>query len=55
MVDNDHDMRDTVVRVTGPWASKSENDYRDIPIVWNLGPTPGGALPTADIGQSCES
>ena len=26
MVDSDHDMRETVVRVTGPWEARSESD-----------------------------
>ena len=50
MIDNDHDMRDTVVWVTGPWEAESEDERGAISIVWNLGPVPrGGALPTADI------
>ena len=50
IVHSDHDMRDTVVRVTGPWAAESENDRGIIPIVWNLGSAPHGwALPTTDI------
>ena len=49
MVDNDHGMRDTVVRVIGLWAVESENDHRVIPVVWNLGPPLEGALPITDI------
>jgi len=32
MVNCDHDMRDTVVRVTGPW-DKSKDERGSIPIV----------------------
>ena len=50
MVDSDHSMQDTVVRVAGPWEVESEDECGAIPIVWNLRPVPrGGALPTADI------
>ena len=38
MVDSDHGMRDTVVRVTDPWEAESKDEHGAIPITWNLGP-----------------
>jgi len=50
MVGNDDGMRDTVVRVTGPWEANSEDERRAILVAWNLVlVSHGGALPTADI------
>ena len=50
-VDNDHDMQDTVVLVTGPWEAESEDERGAIPVIWNLGPSLVGALLTADIDR----
>jgi len=49
MVDSDHGMCDTVVRVSGSWEAESE-ECRAIPTIWNLGPlTQEGATLSADI------
>ena len=37
MTDNDHGMRDIVVRVIGPWEAESEDERGAIPTMWNLG------------------
>ena len=50
MVTNDHGMRDTVVRVTGPCDVESEGERGAVPVIWNLDSGPhGGILPTTDI------
>ena len=50
MVDSDHDMRDTVVQVIGPWEAELEDEHGAIPIIWNLGPVLcEGALLIVDI------
>ena len=41
MVNCDHDIRDTVVRVTDPW-DKSKDEHGSIPIIWNLDSDPHG-------------
>ena len=33
---NDHSMRDTVVRVIGPWEAEFEDERGAVPIAWNL-------------------
>jgi len=49
MIDNDHNMRDTVVRVSGPWDANLEDERGAVPIVWNLDAnTHEGTLPTVD-------
>ena len=51
MVNNDHGMRDTMVRVTGLWDAESEDERGAVLVVWNLDLDPyGGTLPTADVG-----
>ena len=50
MGDSDHGMRDTVVRVSGPWEAESEEECEAIPTTWNLGPLArGGATLSVDI------
>ena len=38
MVDNNHNMRDTVIRVSGPWEAELEKERGANPTTWNLGP-----------------
>ena len=38
MVDIDYDMRETVVRVTGPWEAEPESECGTVSTTWNLGP-----------------
>ena len=38
MVDNNHNMRDTVIRVSGPWEAELEKERGASPTTWNLGP-----------------
>ena len=46
----DHDMRDTMVWVTGLWEAELENEGGAIPVFLNLGSAPhGGALLTVNI------
>jgi len=50
MVDSDHSMRDTMVRMTGPWEAKSEVEHGAITTTWNLGLVArGGTLPSTNI------
>ena len=50
IMDSDHGMRDTVVRVTDPWEAESDGERGSIPTTWKLGPMAwGGTLPSADI------
>ena len=50
MIDNDHGMRDTVVRVTGSWEVDSEDECGAVPVTWNLNAgSQVGALPTTDV------
>ena len=50
MVDNDHGMRDTGVRVSGLWDADLEDENGVILVVWNLDTsTRGGTLPTNDV------
>ena len=53
IVNNDHSMRDTVVRVTGLWEAESKDERRAVPIAWNLDSgSHGEILPTADVEAS---
>ena len=36
MVNSDHGMQDTVVRVTGLWEAESENECGAVPVACNL-------------------
>jgi len=38
MVNSDHGMRETVVRITGPLAAESESERVAVPAAWNLCP-----------------
>ena len=50
MVDSNHDMWDTLVRVSGPWKVEPDDERGAILIVWNMGSIPrGGASLTVDI------
>ena len=50
MVDSDRGMRDTVVRVSGPWDTDSEKESGAVPVVWNLDAGARRAtLPTVDV------
>ena len=35
MVNSDHGMRDSVIRVSGPWDAESEDERRAMSIDWN--------------------
>jgi len=36
MVNSDHDMRETMVRITSPWEAELESERRVILTSWNL-------------------
>jgi len=43
-------MRDIVVRVTGPWEAKAEEECGVVPAAWNLDSSShGGTIPTTDV------
>ena len=50
MVDSDHGMRNTVIRMTGPLEAESKGERGAISITWNLGAVARGeTLSSADI------
>ena len=36
VVNNDHGMRDTMIRVIGSWEAESKDEHGVVPVVWNL-------------------
>ena len=44
MVDSDHDMRETVVRVTGPWEVELKSERGTTLTTWNLSPPARGSV-----------
>ena len=50
MVDNDHSMRDSVIRVSDPWDAELEDEREAISFSWNTNAgSCKGTLPSVDV------